>query len=108
MKEVTAPPLYDEPVCDFCSAPKPTRYLDCPNFPMDQTPGLPEYRSRGAWPACAMCGGLIDAENWTGLLNRAVDRLQEKYSDLPRRILTDTVKRSHDLFRAHYRKGVPE
>lgn len=96
----------DEPICDFCSTPNPTRHFICRDFPMDKSPGMPELRSLGEWIACSACGALIDAGNWNGLLMRAVDRLSEKYAGMmPRRILTDTVKRSHDLFRENYRKS---
>jgi hypothetical protein len=47
---------------------------------------------------------MIDAGQWDRLLLHAVDRFALKYSIMPRRILTDTVKRSHDLFRAHWKK----
>jgi hypothetical protein len=101
--EVRAP---EEPICDFCSQPNPTRFFEAPDFPMDGAhDGLPAYRSRGAWAACATCGSMIDAENWDSLLLRAVDRLQPKYGTVPRRILVDTVRRSHDLFRKYYRKA---
>jgi len=96
--------MSEQPICDFCSAENPARVFHTPEFTMDKTPGLPESRSRGGWAACSACGTLIDAENWIGLQQRAVNRLSEKYSGIPRRILADTVKRSHDLFRLHYRK----
>jgi hypothetical protein len=91
-------------ICDFCSEPKPSHLFSVSDFTMDQTPGLPEYRSKGGWAACSSCAALIEAENWDGLALRGLNKLQSKYSMLPRRILADTVRRSHDLFRAHYRK----
>lgn len=96
----------EEDVCDFCSAPKPTRYFNCPDFTMDKAKpefALPEYRSKGEWAACSPCGTLIDAGNWDGLLNRALDSLSKKYSSMPRRILANTIRRSHDLFRENYK-----
>jgi hypothetical protein len=94
--------MNETPICDFCSTPNPERTFDCPDFPMDKSPGYPELRSKGAWQACSVCGTLIDQENWNGLLLRAVNKLGEKYDGImPRRILTDTIRRSHDMFREH-------
>lgn len=93
----------DEIICDFCSMPNPTRRFACPDFSMDQNP--PPLVSKGDWTACSVCGSLIDAQNWNGLLLRAVDRLSDKYGPyMPKRILADTIKRSHDLFREHYQR----
>ena len=84
--------ISDEPICDFCSEPKPTRGFDVADFPMDPgCAGVPPYHSKGAWMACATCGSMIDGKHWDRLLMRAVDRLCPKYPQLPRRILTDTV-----------------
>ena len=95
----------EEPVCDFCSEPKYARRSHCADFSMDHSAGFPELRSKGDWLACSVCGNLIDAENWIGLLQRAVDKLSVKYNTVPRRILADGVKRSHDLFKLHYQKA---
>jgi len=94
-----------EDVCDFCSETNPSRTFDCPDFPMDPAQPdlqLPEYRSRGAWMACSTCGAMIDSGRWDDLLNRATAALGRKYA-LPGRLLRETVKRSHDLFRKHWR-----
>lgn len=54
--------------------------------------------------ACATCGTLVDGGHWDRLLLRALNRLGPKYDGLmPRRVLADAIKRSHDLFRAHYK-----
>lgn len=91
-------------ICDFCSRPNPTRTFQCEDFPMDRSAGQPELRSTGAWLACSHCGTLIDNGNWNGLLLHAVDNLHEKYkAAMPRRVLTDTVRRSHEMFRQHYK-----
>lgn len=96
--------MSDQPICDFCSEPKWARRFHCQDFIMDVTPGFPRYDSKGDWLACSVCGSLIDAENWDGLVQRAVDVFSEKYN-MPRRILADTVRRSHNLFRQNYRKA---
>ena len=91
-------------ICDFCNEPHPVRMFDAPDFTMDKSPGFPEYRSKGQWAACSSCGTLIDAGNWTGLLQRAVSKLGPKYDAMmPRRVLADVVNRSHTLFREHYK-----
>lgn len=93
-------------ICDFCSQPNPERVFMCPDFTMDQSPGWPEYRSKGAWIACTPCGELIDKGAWDRLLLRAVDRLFPKYQAMmPRRALMDVVRHSHSLFREHYHKA---
>jgi hypothetical protein len=96
-------------ICDFCSQPNPTRYFNAPDFKMDEPhpdAGLPGFGSKGAWAACPTCAAFIENLQWDGLLQRGVNKLAEKYgSMMPRRVLTDTVKRSHDLFRAHYEAG---
>jgi hypothetical protein len=97
-------------ICDFCSQPHPTRTFDCPDFPMDgphPQAGLPEYRSRGAWMACSTCGTLIDAGKWEELTGRATERLASKYRQLPLRILREQVRRSHQMFRQHYKAAQP-
>lgn len=96
-------------MCDFCSHPSLARHFHCPDFPMD-VPDLPmpPMVSKGDWMACGVCAGFIDAENWTSLLMRAVDKHSEKYPEIPRRILTDICKRSHDLFREHYKGASDE
>jgi hypothetical protein len=93
-------------ICDFCSQPNPERVYKSPDFTMDGPHpdlGVPEFRSKGAWVACSSCAALIDKENWDGLVARAVERLYPKYQPLgmPRRILADTIRRSHTLFREH-------
>jgi hypothetical protein len=95
-----------ENICDFCSAPNPTCTFECPDFPVADDGGTTLLNSRGAWMACAVCGSFITQGNWDRLLLRAVDALYPKYQGMmPRRILTDTIKRSHDLFREHYKKA---
>jgi hypothetical protein len=90
-----------ENICDFCSTPEPKRRFECPSFPM-----VPGYSSLGAWMACDTCGSLIDREEWDKLLLRAVDKIYPKYqSAMPRRIFIATIKQSHELFRAHYKKA---
>jgi hypothetical protein len=93
-----------ENICDFCSDPQIARYYECPDFVMDAS-RKPELRSKGAWAACATCASLIESGNWDRLLGRAVDAQRVKYPLMPRRILTDIVKRAQDLFREHYAKG---
>jgi hypothetical protein len=92
-------------ICDFCSDAKPERVYKSPDFTMDESHpeiGVPGMRSKGAWIACLACAALIDKEDWDGLVLRAVSRLGPKYDGMmPRRILADTVRRSHTLFREH-------
>jgi hypothetical protein len=89
-------------ICDFCSEPHVGRRFHCEDFVLDQT--LPQLRSKGDWMACSTCGGLIDAGAWDNLLLHAVNKLGDKYPEMPHRILADAIRRSHDLFRIHYRK----
>jgi hypothetical protein len=98
--------MTEEPICDFCSQPKPSVPFHCPDFTMDKTPGLPEYRSRGDWMACSTCGHMIREGKWEQLVARATAALAPKYGHLlPERILREQVRRSHDLFRQHWREG---
>jgi hypothetical protein len=96
--------MSEEDICDFCSRPNPARRFQCPDFSLDKRLGYKELRSKGDWLACTGCGSLIDAGKWDALLLRALSEFAEKYSAMPRRILTDTIKRSHDLFRENYQK----
>lgn len=98
--------MAEEPICDFCSQPYPTRtfHMDS-DFTMDKSPGFPEFRSKGDWMACAECGSMIDRGDWVDLQVRAYRSLKEKYKNmLPRSILVETIKRSHGLFRQHWKK----
>jgi hypothetical protein len=96
-----------ENICDFCSQPNPERMFKVEDFTMDGPRpdlGMPEYRSKGHWAACSACGTMIDGEKWDELALRALDKLFPKYqSMMPRRILADTIRRSHNLFRSHYK-----
>lgn len=97
--------ISEHPICDFCSEPHWARRFHCEDFTMDVADAsMPEMRSKGDWLACSVCASMIDHENWTGLLLRALEKHSGKYQ-MPRRILADIIKRSHDLFRAHYRKA---
>lgn len=103
MRKLTELRMSEQLICDFCGEPKVGRRFHCTaDFLMDQTPGFLPYGSKGDWAACSACGSLIDAENWNGLLMRAVNKHSQNFPDMPRRILTDTIKHSHDLFREHY------
>lgn len=99
--------MSDEPICDFCSQPKPSVELKCPDFPMDgphPEAGLPEYRSRGAWMACSTCAHFIREGKWEELVQRATAALAPKYGSLlPKRIVREQVRKSHELFRAHWK-----
>jgi hypothetical protein len=92
-------------ICDFCSKPNPSRVYQSPDISMDGPHpelGVPEFRSKCAWVACTICAALIDKEDWDGLVLRAVEHLYPRYGGMmPRRILIDTVRRSHTLFREH-------
>jgi len=57
-------------VCDFCSAPGPSRGFDVPDFQMDDFSGI---ESTGGWAACDTCAALIDKDNRKGLLQRSID-----------------------------------
>ena len=97
--------MSDEPICDFCSHPQYAKRYHCADFPMDQSPGFPELRSKGDWLACSKCAVLIDSENWNGLLQHALNAFQKKYPMLPRVILSDRIKTMQDLFRQYYVKA---
>jgi hypothetical protein len=96
-------------ICDFCSEPNPSRLFASPDFRMDgprPEAGLPEYRSKGGWAACSTCASMIDNGAWDRLLVRGIDAMVKKYGSLmPKRMLADTVQRSHSLFREHYFGG---
>ena len=59
-------------VCDFCSAPGPTRIFDVPDF---QMPDVPNTTSTGGWAACDACAALVDAGHRKALLARSIDNM---------------------------------
>lgn len=67
---VKAAVLAGRGVCDFCSAPGPSRDFDVPDFDMDDYSGI---ESTGGWAACDTCAALIDKDQRKGLLQRSID-----------------------------------
>lgn len=67
---VKAAVLAGRGVCDFCSAPGPSRDFDVPDFEMDDFSGI---ESTGGWAACDTCAALIDKDNRKGLLQRSIE-----------------------------------
>jgi len=54
--------------CDFCTAPHPTWVLPADSF---KVAGIPAG-SDGGWSACEACADLLRADDWAGLVRRAI------------------------------------
>lgn len=96
--------------CDFCSVRTPPTWLyPCEDFVMQKL-GSSDQVSTGAWMACERCGELIEAGNWEGLANRAVDEyVKMKGTPVPRalrRALYHRIAELHQNFRK-FRKPQP-
>ncbi len=68
-------------VCDFCSAPNPRWGYKARDFETVSYLTLPpagagltenSYGSAGAWAACDECADLVDADDFDGILDRAM------------------------------------
>lgn len=72
--------IHTEPSCDFCLGGDPPAWtLPASSFIYrQQAPGHVGDGSRGGWGVCGPCAGLIRADNWRGLLNRALRLWTEK------------------------------
>jgi hypothetical protein len=56
------------PVCDFCGNDSPAWDYDCHDFVTD----IPILASTGGWAACTPCSDMIEADDWSGLLERCL------------------------------------
>lgn len=83
--------------CDFCTEPHPTWGYPAKDFALET--GLPiGILSDGWWAACDTCHDLIEADNRTALLTRALDKLVGQVPmEYARPMMTDL----HGKFFAH-------
>jgi len=55
--------------CDFCCAVPTLRGYQCSNFSLD---GIPLFSNAlGTWMACQQCAELVNAGEWSALVERA-------------------------------------
>jgi len=89
------------PCCDFCSDVEPRFLENCESFQATLLDGTVVGRSRGDWASCAMCHALVQARDWRALKRRAVDAMQRKYPNIPKKRLDYGVDLIHRQFRTH-------
>lgn len=60
--------------CDFC-------YVDYPEWvvPASDFEVLPGHMSQGPWAACSVCAGLIEKDQWSALVRRAIAGYEERH-----------------------------
>lgn len=64
--------------CDFCSEPDPQHSFDCTDYTaMAEADGVSVSVGRvlREWMACDECKKLIEADNWEGMMLRAMERI---------------------------------
>ena len=99
-------------VCDFCSKEGREEIWSypCADFIYGiEIAGYPKGASKGEWAACQTCHELIEADDYDGLLRRAVDAEIGKSPELSqyRPMFLAMVGEIHKGFRAN-RTGAPE
>jgi hypothetical protein len=63
--------------CDFCNTSPAFKGYQCENFEFG---GLPVFSSgSGMWTTCRKCSELVDAEQWSGLADRAVGEFVKRH-----------------------------
>lgn len=71
--------------CDFCNNRPVTAHYDAEDFVMQVvgvTKPAVDLGSGGSWAACSQCEVLIDADDWEGLVNRAISFFFAEHSEM--------------------------
>lgn len=91
-----------EMICDFCSAPEPTREFPCRDFP-SPAPLEMLAASVGSWLTCTDCAELVDTEQWDKLGARSWDSFVAEHTVAPEEVplLRAYQKALHERFREH-------
>jgi hypothetical protein len=98
--------IFDPPpgreVCDFCTAEPTHRLYACRNF-MWLKHAMFAHESIGAWCACKICSGFVDAGRWTELTERALAQFKKThgYSQDEEHYLREQFREIHQLFKEH-------
>jgi hypothetical protein len=88
--------------CDFCSLDEPEFVLPAGDFEV-----LAGHVSKGAWAACRVCAGLIEADKWGQVIQRAADLwFRKEGTPMPQKTRTSLSVMFH-LLRQH-REGPVE
>jgi len=82
-------------VCDFCFVPAVRWSYPCQSFEITWL----GWRSLGGWAACEECHRLIEAEDWTQMLDRCV-RMQTLDPE-EQAIVTPLLVHTHAQFQAN-------
>ena len=89
-------------VCDFCNQEKFVKAYACHSFVYLKGTPMEHYRCE-EWTACSECAGLIDAERWPDLRERAVQAFVRQHRlgnfDVP--LLREQVQHLHTAFRQY-------
>lgn len=103
------------PECDFCSRVGEAEYREFPCRNFTVMVGGRQHESLGAWSACSICAGLIDAGDREGLAERCVARLLEPAREMPPEMreqfeeaMRQFVAVLHDAFYRHRVKEAHE
>jgi hypothetical protein len=70
------------PVCSFCGAEPVVAWFDGPSF-RHAVPSPGEVRGDEAWLACAVCAGLVEADDREELARRSARRASKRSGALP-------------------------
>jgi hypothetical protein len=81
-------------ICDFCSAPSPTREYPAWDFCVRNVP-LVSVRE---WWACATCARIIDMGDVEQLATRAVNCQAARLDAVRRELLRDELRAFYGLF----------
>ena len=98
--------IFDPPpgreVCDFCTAEPTHRLYACRNFVWLKH-AMFAHESVGAWCACEICAGFVDAGRWTELTERALAQFKKKhgYSQDEEPYFREQFREIHQLFQEH-------
>jgi hypothetical protein len=67
--------------CDFCRAVPTLRGYLCSNFSLN---GIPVFsNASGMWMACQQCAELVNAGEWSALVERAYKSFAARYGVVP-------------------------
>lgn len=90
--KIVAPP--DGPLCDFCSCRPVTARYHAKDFEMESVNiSLPVHQqSIGDWAACSDCENMLDANDWEGIVARAVTYFYKNHPELEAMCLLTGMK----------------
>ena len=89
-------------ICDFCSEPNVAWQYPAQSFVAYAVAGV-VGQSVGDWAACWICHGLIEASDYSELLERSLRTLLEKNPDMrpAEAELRDQISDFHRMFLSH-------